>query len=66
MARNLRFQCDGECNEVGFGVACVNARFVFDHDIIVHQDEWLEVIDGQWFHCRADGTKTQIEGKWDR
>jgi hypothetical protein len=58
---------DKRCSitEAGAGWACKNARFVFDKQISVGKDDVLELLNGQFFLI-SNGTRTTLEGKWDR
>ena len=71
MGRRFYFSDSEETNvaEIGIGVVCRHARFVFDKPLTLQLDEVIELDNGQFFLVKVvDGKekRTLLNGKWDR
>ena len=54
----------GVGTEIPKGVVSKVARFAFDHEVRLRDNEFITLIDGQFFVVN-NGQKTLIEGKWE-
>jgi len=55
----------GVGTEIPKGVVCENARFVFDRAVQTRKNDYIQLVDGQFFIVQ-NGYATLLEGKWDR
>jgi hypothetical protein len=58
---------DINLSEIGIGVTCRNARFVFDRLVTVELGDLLELDNGQWFLIKnpdGDEKRIALDGKW--
>jgi hypothetical protein len=54
----------GVATEIPKGVVSKDARFVFDREVRLKQNDYLRLVDGQFFLVR-NGHAQQVEGKWE-
>ena len=66
-ARAFIVDAPGTINEIPFGVACKNPRFVFDRPFTLTKENHLELIEGRWFLVDNEfHIRIPLAGKWDR
>jgi len=58
-----RIEGAGVLHEIDVGIASNQVRFVFDDPLLLATGDFLELVNGQWFHISKDGTH-QVQGKW--
>lgn len=59
----LKLENPGEIKEIPFGCVCSNAKFVFDQPVAMLDQNYIEMVDGQFWLIEGN-THFFLEGKW--